>query len=156
MPSHLHRLIYVSRSSNVVGEDPDAALHQIVAASMSNNRTMDVTGLLLAHQGWFLQVLEGPSAEISGLMGRISRDRRHREVRTVSSDMVETRLFSDWNMVGARLGPEADPVLIELGQIARFDAGGLNAEAALQLLLFAAEHQRRRERAVPGLARRIA
>lgn len=156
MPSHLHRLIYVSRTSNVVGEDAEAAIHQIVAASMSNNRTMDVTGLLLAHQGWFLQVLEGPSAEISGLMGRISRDRRHREVRTVSSDMVDTRLFSDWNMVGARLGPEADPVLLELGQIARFDAGGLNAEAALQLLLFAAEHQRRCEREALGLARRIA
>ena len=156
MPSHLHRLIYVSRSSNVLGEDAEAAIHRIIAVSMGKNRTIDVTGLLLAHQGWFLQVLEGPSAEISGLMGRISRDTRHREVRTVCSDMVEARLFSDWNMVGARLGPEADPVLTELGQIARFDTGGLKADAALQLLVFAADHQRRREREELGLPRRIA
>jgi len=156
MPSRLHRLIYVSRSSNVLGEDADAEIHRIVAVSTGKNRTIDVTGLLLAHQGWFLQALEGPSAEVSGLMGRISRDPRHRRVHTLCADMVDERLFNDWNMVGARLGPEADPVLTELGQIARFDAGGLNAAAALQLLVFAADHQRRREREGLGLPRRIA
>ena len=156
MSSHLHRLIYVSRSSNVLGEDADAEVHRIVAVSMGRNRMVDVTGLLLTHQGWFLQVLEGPSAEVSGLMGRILRDTRHRGMRTLSSDMVDTRLFSDWNMVGARLGPEADPVLTELGQIARFDADGLSADAALQLLVFAADYRRDRERQELGLARRIA
>jgi hypothetical protein len=156
MSSRLHRLIYVSRWTNGLGDDVPAALHRIVAVSMASNRTIDVTGLLLAHEGWFIQVLEGPSAEISGLMGRISRDPRHREVHTLSAGPAERRLFSDWDMAGARLGPEADPILIELGQIARFDGGGLNADAALQLLVFAADHRRASEREALGLARRIA
>ena len=156
MPNGLHRLIYVSRWSNGLGEDVPAALHRIVTASVARNRTIDVTGLLLAHEGWFIQALEGPSAGISGLMERITPDPRHRDVQTIGSDAVEQRLFRDWNMAGAQLGHEADPILLELGQIVRFDAGGLNADAALQLLVFAADHQRRREREGLGLPRRIA
>lgn len=155
MTSSLHRLIYVSRWTALLGEDLAAALHRIVATSMANNRTIDVTGLLLAHEGWFLQALEGPNAAISGLMGRISSDPRHRNVHTLSAQPAKQRLFSDWNMVGARLGPEADPILTELGQIARFDAGGLDAEATLQLLVFAADHQRAKERQGLGLPRRV-
>ena len=110
MSSCLHRLIYVSRWTNGLGEDFQAALHRIVATSLGKNRTIDVTGLLLAQEGWFIQVLEGPSAEISGLMGRISlRDPRHREVHTICAGPAAGRLFSDWNMVGGRPGARGGP-----------------------------------------------
>ena len=153
MSARLQRLVYASRWATVLGEDAEAALHRIVAVSMGRNRTVDITGLLLAHDGWFVQALEGPEIEVLALMLRINRDPRHRGVRILGSGVAEARLFRDWNMVGARLGRDADPLLTELGQIARFDGLGLDAQGALQLLVFAGESQRRREREGLGLGR---
>ena len=154
--SRLHRVVYVSRWSNVLGEDSEAALHRIVAVSIGNNRTADISGLLVAHEGWFLQVIEGPEPNIAALMARIGKDPRHRGVKVLSHAPAESRLFQDWNMAGARLSPEADPLLVELGQIARFDGNALDAKGALQLLVFAAESRRRRERESLGLDLRSA
>ena len=151
--SRLHRVVYVSRWSNGLGEDAEAALHRIVAVSIGNNRTSDITGLLVAHEGWFLQAVEGPQTAVTALVARIIRDPRHRCVRVLREGPAEARLFQDWDMAGARLSPEAEPLLVELGQIARFDGYGLDGEAALQLLVFAAEARRRRELANLGLNR---
>ena len=151
--SRLHRVVYTSRWSNVLGEDSEAALHRIVASSIGNNRIHDITGLLVGHEGWFLQAIEGPEPATTSLMARIVRDPRHRGVTILSEGPAEGRLFQDWNMAGARLSPDADPLLVELGQIARFDGHTLDAKGALHLLVFAAEARRRRERASLGLSR---
>ena len=145
MAGHLHRLVYASRWSNGLGEDVEAAVHRIVAASIHNNRQLDVTGLLMAHDGWFLQALEGPEAGVGQIMERIRSDRRHRDVVMISSGPAPSRLFKDWNMAGAWLGRGADALLIELGQIARFDGQRLDAVGALDLLIHAGEAARRRE-----------
>ena len=154
MAGHLHRLLYASRWTNGLGEDVEAASHRIVAASIPNNRLLDVTGLLLAHDGWFLQGLEGPEASVRQLMERIRRDPRHRDVRVISAGPAPSRLFKDWNMAGAKLEREADAMLIELGQIARFDGQRLDAVGALGLLIHAGQAARRRERDSLGLDRR--
>lgn len=151
--SSLYRVIYASRCSNVLGEDAEAALHRIVATSIGNNRQADVSGLLVAHEGWFLQVLEGPEAGVAGVMSRIVRDPRHRGIRVLGEEAAGGRLFQDWNMAAARLSPDADALLVELGQIARFDGHRLDARGALHLLVFAAEARRQRERASLGIAR---
>ena len=151
--SRLHRVVYVSRWSNGLGEDAEAAFHRIVAASIGNNRKSDITGLLVAHEGWFLQAVEGPQASVTALIARIVRDPRHRCLRILSEGPAERRLFQDWDMAGARLSREADPLLVELGQIARFDGYGLDGEGALHLLVFAAEARRQRESANLGLYR---
>ena len=153
MAGRLFRLVYASRWANVLGEDIEASIHRIVAASISRNRLADVTGLLLAHDGWFLQALEGPEGQVRGLMDRIGLDRRHRDVRVISASEAPARLFKDWNMAGARLGREADAMLIELGQIARFDGQRLDAIGALGLLIHAGQAERRREMTGLGLQR---
>ncbi len=149
--SRLLRVLYASRWANVLGDDAEAALHRIVATSIGNNRLADITGLLVAHDGWFLQVLEGPEASVRPLMERIARDPRHRGVRVIAQEQCDARLFQDWDMAGARLSPEADPLLIELGQIARFDGYALDGKGALHLMVFAAEARRRRERESLGI-----
>ena len=152
MSDRLHRLIYVSRWSNGLGDDLEAGLRRIVMTSMGNNRLVDVTGLLVAHEGWFLQVLEGPAPAVSALVARIGRDPRHRELKVLASGPEDARMFQDWNMAGAKLGLDAEPLLTELGQIARFQGHSLDADAALKLLTFAGENERRRERASLGLS----
>ncbi len=152
MAARLHRLIYVSRWASGLGEDIAAALRRIVMASMGKNRLSDITGLLLAHEGWFLQALEGPEAAVLSVVARIARDPRHRDLQVLFSGPDEARLFSDWNMAGAKLGPDAEPLLTALGQLARFDGHALDADAALQLLKFAGDSERRIERAGLGLS----
>ena len=142
MSDQLQRILYVSRWSNGLGEDMGAALHRIVAASAAKNRLADITGLLVAHEGWFLQALEGPPSALSALIVAIGRDPRHRDLRVLQSGPDTVRLFGDWSMAGARLGPETEPLLTELGQLARFDGHGLDADGALQLLMAAAESVR--------------
>ena len=151
--SRLLRVLYASRWSNALGDDAEAALHRIVATSIGNNRLVNVTGLLVAHDGWFLQALEGPEAGVQTLMDRILRDPRHRGVRVIARELCEVRLFQDWDMAGARLPREADPLLVELGQIARFDGYALDGKGALHLMVFAAEARRRRERESLGISR---
>ncbi len=151
MAGRLFRLVYASRWANVLGEDIEAALHRIVAASIGRNRLADVTGLLLIHDGWFVQALEGPENQVRQLMEQIRTDPRHREVRVISATSAESRLFKDWNMAGARLGRESEAMLVELGQIARFDAARLDPVGALGLLIHAGEAERRREIAGLGL-----
>jgi hypothetical protein len=119
--------------------------------SMGRNRLVDVTGLLLTHEGWFLQALEGPTPAVEALLAKISSDTRHRGLRILHAGPAQARMFEDWNMTDARLGPETEPLLTELGQLACFDAHALDSAAALQLLSMAAEGQRRRERAALGL-----
>lgn len=153
MAGRLFRLVYASRWTNALGEDFEAALLRVIAASIRRNRLANITGLLLAHDGWFIQALEGPEADVRQAMERISQDPRHRDVHMISAGPAPSRLFKDWNMAGARLGVDAEAMLIELGQIAHFDASRLDAVGALGLLIHAGEAARRRELEDLGILR---
>ena len=139
MSADLHRLIYVSRWANGLGEDIGAALARIVAASIGRNRLANVTGLLLAHEGWFVQALEGQEADVGALVIRIAADPRHRDLKLLFSGPEEARMFEGCPMASARLGAEAEPLLTELGQLARFDGYALDADSATRLLAIAGE-----------------
>jgi len=60
------------------------------------NRAIDVTGLLVYHDGAFLQFLEGNEQVIRELYKRISKDSRHADCKIIYSQKADTRLFSNW------------------------------------------------------------
>lgn len=124
----LTRMVYRSQASS-----PDVmdllSLSEILGASRRNNPQRALTGLLLAHEGWFLQVLEGQPAYLDLLMRDLALDTRHRDIEILSSAPVTDRLFGDWSMAQARITPA---VRARLGDVA-FEA--LSADAALDLLL---------------------
>lgn len=72
----LHRLIYCSRQKLDAGDEDDQ-LGAIIRASIRNNREVAVTGLLLLHQDYFVQALEGPAQAVLTTYGRICGDPRH-------------------------------------------------------------------------------
>ena len=138
----LVRLIYASRWNVPEGRALDEEVRKIVIASMNNNRLVNVTGLLLVHDGWFVQALEGGRPAIAAAMDRIFRDRRHGGVHILSSGAVDGRAFRDWSMAAAMAGPEVQPFLTELGMAAEFDARRLDGPAAFRLMLALAEAER--------------
>lgn len=133
--SDLYRLIYVSRA--VAGSDADAiALTAILHAAEKNNRKYGLTGLLLAHEGAFCQVLEGAPDAIHGLMALLQIDRRHEDIRVLCDMPVEARAFSDWTMALVVMSPALKGAL-DVSPIA-----SLECDSALRFMRSAAAEMR--------------
>jgi hypothetical protein len=91
----LHRLIYVSSAVGILRADE---LDRILLRSKASNTAAGITGLLLLHEGSFLQVIEGSTAGVLSLMERIRRDRRHSSLTLLESAPCSARAFPGWSM----------------------------------------------------------
>jgi hypothetical protein len=129
----LHRLIYCSRQRLIAGDEDDQ-LGAIIRASIRNNRERSVTGLLLFHEGWFVQALEGPAEAVLSTYGRIRDDQRHTGSKVIHAGPAPNREFGDWNMCARRITPADDAILDTLSQRALFDPSRLTGRLALKLL----------------------
>ena len=130
------RLIYASRFAPGFPVDAEAqrdAIGKIIRASIRNNRDVAITGLLLAHQGWFVQALEGPVRAVADTYARILRDDRH-VGPIVLAEGSAMRAFADWNMCARRVSRADDAIVESLGG-AGFDPPAWSAENALSVLL---------------------
>ena len=109
----LERLIYVSTA---VGGDGSSThvLKGIVEVSARRNALLGVTGVLLAVRGQYLQVLEGPSENLSLVYGAISADRRHRHVRIIERMPVDSRAFGNWSMRAGTIAVQDEPLFQEV------------------------------------------
>lgn len=133
-PKGLARLIYASRASSDSGPGGLSELmRNILLRSIHNNRMAAVTGFLVAGEGRFLQLLEGPIAEVEVTFDRIRRDPRHKNLVVIDRGAAERRLFRDWNMGQHQVGVADREVLAQVGLTA-FTPESLNGESALKLL----------------------
>lgn len=130
----LVRLIYASRWNVPEGRVLDEEVRKIVIASMNNNRLVNVTGLLLVHDGWFVQALEGPAQSVRETYERVARDSRHTDVTLLDAGAAKTRAFRDWNMTERRLTALQGPILAKYGQEDTFDPTTMTGEQAFGLL----------------------
>jgi hypothetical protein len=89
------QLIYVS-AATVPFTVQD--LGSLLLRARADNKRLDVSGLLIHHEGSFFQVLEGDPAKVDSLYERIARDKRHARVLTLSRGPVAQRAFGDWSM----------------------------------------------------------
>lgn len=90
------RLIYRSVCADACLPNED--LRQLITRSAEHNRAAGITGLLLLSGDRFLQVLEGPSAPVNQLFGRIMRDPRHHEIELIAYEQIGPTYFDDWAM----------------------------------------------------------
>lgn len=88
------QLIYASRP---FGFDLNM-LASILATSRLRNARDNITGALICRPDVFLQLLEGPRAQVETTFGRICEDDRHLDVKKLVDGPVEDRLFPDWAM----------------------------------------------------------
>lgn len=98
----MKRIIYISSARHNL-KPPH--INDILASSRENNRKAGITGLLVLHEGIFLQVLEGPEDPVSETYARISRDWRHTDCRILFDEPVVERAFAEWSMA-YRLGDD--------------------------------------------------
>ena len=93
LDQQLIQLVYRSRSL-IVGAEYD----KLMATCLRNNPTRDITGVLISHSGWFLQVLEGSAANVNSLFKIIEKDPRHSDFLLLRFNAVVSRDFRDWSM----------------------------------------------------------
>ena len=62
------------------------------------NARLQITGMLLYHDGHFLQLLEGNEQAVRELYGVIVEDERHKWVSLVMTGPTAERDFADWTM----------------------------------------------------------
>jgi hypothetical protein len=91
----LHQLVYVSAASVPFGA---AELAALLSKARANNQRLGVGGMLIHHQGSFMQTLEGEEHVVKSLFERIERDQRHHRVLMLSRQEAPRRAFGDWSM----------------------------------------------------------
>ena len=96
----LRSLVYKSRSKDLGNWD---LVNSILVSSTRNNPKNDLTGLLVATETHFLQVLEGEFEAVNATFERIARDERHNTLQIISFTEIEERQFAEWTMHGIGL-----------------------------------------------------
>lgn len=95
----LLELVYVSTAKTLLD---DTELLTILERSRANNTRDDIGGMLVYHEGSFLQILEGPPEAIDRAYRRIGSDDRHANLIRLLRRPVFQRAFPDWSMGFAR------------------------------------------------------
>ena len=75
-------------------------VQQVMHSSEVHNEKAQVSGMLIATNSHFLQVLEGPYETVNETFMRIVSDARHEEVKLISFNIIDTRIFQVWGMLG--------------------------------------------------------
>lgn len=96
----LVQVIYVSEAADSL---PPEEVHAIMDLSRAKNARMGITGVLFHFNDRFMQVLEGPAAEVRALLARIRRDPRHKGLFIVHEAEIDQREFGSWSMRLVRL-----------------------------------------------------
>lgn len=96
----LNSMIYKSRCNGVADLE---LVDSILASSGLNNPENGITGVLVATETHFLQVLEGEFESLNATFERIARDTRHDTIQLISFTEIEERKFADWAMHGIGL-----------------------------------------------------
>jgi hypothetical protein len=135
----LHRVVYASRVNPQYLDNLDETLKDILAVAVRENGRRGLTGLLIAHRGWFVQALEGPAEAVQERFGVIVRDTRHRNAIILGEGPTEARMFAAWSMCAQVLSPTDAAVLDLLDQKAAFDPADVPERTVMRLLTTVAE-----------------
>jgi hypothetical protein len=73
-------------------------IEALLERARAHNTRVGITGILLYKGGIFLQLIEGPDAEITALFKRIQLDPRHDHVIQILNLTHRQRIFNEWTM----------------------------------------------------------
>lgn len=88
-------LIYISHA---IGDIGFSDIQDILQCSRDNNFQLQVTGLLIFRDGYFVQLLEGTESTVKQILGKILLDERNHDLRVLAEFSSEERFFEEWSM----------------------------------------------------------
>lgn len=109
-------------------------MQRILDSARTNNNRLHLSGMLVFDSRHFLQVLEGPRAQLSVIFGRIASDPRHRRIELMEVIPVHMRRFAQWSMGFAAADAANAELFLRYGSSPRFEPYDMSAAGALGLL----------------------
>jgi len=92
----MHQIVYTSSAKQ---EFSAADLKKLLVAARMRNKAVGVTGMLVFHDGAFLQALEGEKRAVNEIFARIQNDPRHGDLVVLHRGPgPEQRVFGEWSM----------------------------------------------------------
>ena len=91
-------LVQIIYASQPFGFD-ESVLAGILLDARRFNQRDGITGALVCRADIYLQLLEGPEAQVMNAMDRIREDDRHVDIRMLVSRPVSERMFGEWGML---------------------------------------------------------
>ncbi|MCA9190937.1 MAG: BLUF domain-containing protein [Planctomycetales bacterium] len=73
-------------------------LRQLLKTAREFNESAGITGMLIFHEGSFLQILEGEEHDVVTLYDKIKKDIRHNNIRVLLKSEIDERSFGDWKL----------------------------------------------------------
>ena len=113
----LIRMLYVSTA---VGPITTTVTGTILRSAQAFNADNRITGVLAQGQGVYLQVLEGRRSDVNALYGRITADKRHKNVQLMAFEDITQRRYGAWAMAHVDL-TNADAILALKASGSEFD-----------------------------------
>lgn len=134
--TEVFQLGYASAATHPYSTDD---LKDLLAKARSNNARLGITGVLLYHDGSFLQVLEGEKDAVESLYEKISQDPNHTNAMLLFRDTAPERCFDQWTMGFRHLRKEDAKRLPGLNLFMEYGVTGLSGDdgAKLKRILFA-------------------
>ena len=122
----MYQLIYISKATHPMSS---RELNDMLIQAREKNKQLNITGMLVHHEGRFVQILEGHQHQVDSLFDTIKQDPRHSNVFLIESSEVRQRAFPGWEMAFRELfSTELDehPDIKSLMDSARNHQGALN------------------------------
>ena len=91
----LRSLVYTSSANTIIDHN---CLKNILDECIAWNLPHQISGLLIYHEGTFLQVIEGESEDVNEIFNKIRRDPRHKDVTLLMDEEIHEREFGKWGM----------------------------------------------------------
>lgn len=102
----LTRILYCSAAQGQWRSGVPKDLTAIIVQGRRFNKLHEISGFLVYKNGYYMQLIEGPTDEIRPLYRRIQQDSRHSDVVTLlSEDNVTERWFKDWALKMSWVSP---------------------------------------------------
>ncbi len=91
-------LVSLAYVSVAIGEITQDDLMSILEIARKRNTELNITGMLLFRNSYFIQALEGEEQVVEELYNKIAKDPRHSHVHKVEIVPITERVFGDWSM----------------------------------------------------------
>lgn len=107
----LYQIIYVSQRAC-----DDEEIKKILEKSQTNNKEIEVTGLLMYTKDSFIQCIEGEKDNVNNLYDKIKKDDRHRNSVLISYRPIKKRDFPAWNMGEKNINVDNTSFMAEMSE----------------------------------------
>ena len=88
-------LVYTSLANQKMSDDN---LKDLLKKARLKNETLNITGMLLYLDPFFIQILEDEEAIVNETYNIIKQDSRHVQVKLIYKKPIEERSFPNWTM----------------------------------------------------------